>query len=108
MHYSVNSALQCKHYTTIWQVQCAAKVASQLMLTTKPRDILSAGMPGIVGRASLHLYIPLLAILKVDFFCTVKTLVLKFCRRKSAKISLKITQYVWNMKKKNCKNGWNA
>ena len=29
--------------------------------------------------------------LKVDFFCAVKTSVLKFCARKSAKISLKIT-----------------
>ena len=33
-------------------------------------------------------------ILKVDLLCTVKTLVLRFCTRKSAKISLKITKYV--------------
>ena len=30
-------------------------------------------------------------ILKVDFYCAVKTLVLKFGARKSGKISLKIT-----------------
>ena len=39
-------------------------------------------------------------ILKVDFFCVFKTLVMKYCARKSAKTTLKITYYVQIMKKK--------
>ena len=37
---------------------------------------------------------PVTDILKVDFFCAVKTSVLKFCARKSAKVTPKITYYV--------------
>ena len=33
-------------------------------------------------------------ILKVDFFCVVKTSVSKFCARKNAKITPKVTLYV--------------
>ena len=37
---------------------------------------------------------------KSRFFCAVKTSVLKFCARKSGKVTPKITYYVWIMKKK--------
>ena len=40
---------------------------------------------------------------KSRFVCAVKTLFLKFCTRKSEIISLKITYYVWKIKKKTVK-----